>query len=125
LPRGQKPLSKDANSDWPLRRRPTPLPKTQVPTADAALANARAAREPARNSQSGVGFPESGSRLPEFRVRRSRREAAFSLSRNCAVHGEAVAAPNLTRIVVKGSTTNPLTEWLSLHIDPAPPDVFT
>ena len=41
------------------------------------------------------------------------------------LHGVTVAAPNLTRIVVQGSTTKPLTEWLRLHVDPATPAVFT
>jgi len=40
-------------------------------------------------------------------------------------HGVTIAVPNLTRIVVQGSTTKPLTEWLRLHIDPATPAVFT
>ncbi len=41
------------------------------------------------------------------------------------VHGVTVAVPNLTRIVVQGSTTSPRTEWLRLHVDPATPAVFT
>ena len=40
------------------------------------------------------------------------------------LHG-VTAVPNLTRIVVQGSTTTPLTEWLRLHVDPATPAVFT
>jgi hypothetical protein len=27
--------------------------------------------------------------------------------------------PNITRIVVQGSNTTPLTEWVKLHVDPA------
>jgi hypothetical protein len=42
-----------------------------------------------------------------------------------ASHGVSIAVPNLTRIVVQGSTTKPLTEWLRLHVDPATPAVFT
>ena len=34
-------------------------------------------------------------------------------------------APNLTRVVVQGSTTTPLTEWLKVHVDPASPEVFS
>jgi hypothetical protein len=41
------------------------------------------------------------------------------------LHGVTIAVPNLTRIVVQGSTTAPLTEWLRLHVDPATPAVFT
>jgi hypothetical protein len=41
------------------------------------------------------------------------------------LHGVTITVPNLTRIVVQGSTTTPLTEWLRLHIDPATPAVFT
>lgn len=42
-----------------------------------------------------------------------------------ALHGVTVPVPNLTRIVVQGSTTTPFTEWLRLHVDPATPEVFT
>lgn len=41
------------------------------------------------------------------------------------VHGVTIAVPNLTRIVVQGSTTAPLTEWLRLHVDASTPAVFT
>jgi hypothetical protein len=41
------------------------------------------------------------------------------------LHGVTIAVPNLTRIVVQGSTAKPLTEWLRLHVDPATPAVFT
>ena len=41
------------------------------------------------------------------------------------LHGVTLAVPNLTRIVVQGSTTKPLTEWLRVHVDPATPTVFT
>ena len=41
------------------------------------------------------------------------------------LHGVTIAVPNLTRIVVQGSTSAPLTEWLRLHVDPATPAVFT
>lgn len=41
------------------------------------------------------------------------------------LHGVTLSVPNLTRIVVQGSTTKPLTEWLRLHVDPATPAVFT
>ena len=40
-------------------------------------------------------------------------------------HGVTETVPNLVRIVVQGSTTTPLTEWLRLHVDPATPAVFT
>jgi hypothetical protein len=42
-----------------------------------------------------------------------------------ALHGVTAAVPNLTRIVVQGSTTTPLTEWLRLHVDASTPAVFT
>jgi len=35
------------------------------------------------------------------------------------LHGVTTPIPNLTRIVVQGSTTTPLTEWIRLHVDPA------
>jgi hypothetical protein len=41
------------------------------------------------------------------------------------LHGVTISVPNLTRIVVQGSTTAPLTEWLRLHVDPSTPAVFT
>ena len=41
------------------------------------------------------------------------------------LHGVAISVPNLTRIVVQGSTTTPKTEWLRLHVDPAAPAVFS
>ena len=41
------------------------------------------------------------------------------------LHGVTIAVPNLTRIVVQGSTTTPRTEWLRLHVDPAAPAVFS
>lgn len=42
-----------------------------------------------------------------------------------AVHGVTSAVPNLTRLVVQGSTTKPKTEWLRLHVDPGDAAVFT
>ena len=42
-----------------------------------------------------------------------------------ALHGVSFPVPNLTRIVVQGSTTTPLTEWLRLHVDASTPAVFT
>jgi hypothetical protein len=44
-----------------------------------------------------------------------------------AVHGVGTPVPNLTRMVVQGSTTAPLTEWVRLHVDPtaAPPFSWT
>jgi len=39
--------------------------------------------------------------------------------------GVTISVPNLTRIVVQGSTTKPLTEWLRLHVDASTPAVFT
>jgi hypothetical protein len=41
------------------------------------------------------------------------------------VHGVTTPVPNLTRMVVQGSTTAPLTEWLRLHIDPAATPPFS
>jgi hypothetical protein len=41
------------------------------------------------------------------------------------LHGVTISVPNLTRIVVQGSTTTPKTEWLRLHVDPAAPAVFS
>ncbi|MFZ5893866.1 MAG: metallophosphoesterase [Myxococcota bacterium] len=40
-------------------------------------------------------------------------------------HGVATPVPNLTRVVVQGSTTTPLPEWLRLHVDPAAPQPFS
>jgi hypothetical protein len=44
-----------------------------------------------------------------------------------AVHGVTTPVPNITRLVVQGSTTAPLTEWVRLHVDPAamPPFSWT
>jgi hypothetical protein len=41
------------------------------------------------------------------------------------LHGVTLSVPNLTRIVVQGSTTKPLTEWLRLRVDPSTSAVFT
>jgi len=41
------------------------------------------------------------------------------------VHGVSTPVPNLTRVVVQGSTTAPLTEWLRLHVDPAASPPFS
>jgi hypothetical protein len=41
------------------------------------------------------------------------------------VHGVTTPVPNLTRVVVQGSTTAPLTEWLRLHIDPTATPPFS
>lgn len=35
-----------------------------------------------------------------------------------ALHGVSTPVPNLTRVVVQGSTTAPLSEWLRLRVDP-------
>lgn len=42
-----------------------------------------------------------------------------------AIYGVTAPVPNLTRIVVQGSTTAPLTEWLRLKVDSATPTVFS
>jgi hypothetical protein len=42
-----------------------------------------------------------------------------------ATYGVTTPVPNLTRIVVQGSTTAPLTEWLRLKVNPATPAVFS
>jgi hypothetical protein len=42
-----------------------------------------------------------------------------------ANYGVEMQVPNLTRIVVQGSTTAPLTEWLRLKVDPSTPAVFS
>lgn len=47
------------------------------------------------------------------------------LENGSPLHRVTVAVPNLTRIVVQGSTTTPRTEWLRLHVDPSTPAVFT
>ncbi|MEI9937540.1 MAG: hypothetical protein WDO69_10005 [Pseudomonadota bacterium] len=47
------------------------------------------------------------------------------LENGSAAHGITITVPNLTRIVVQGSTTKPLTEWLRLHVDASTPAVFT
>ncbi|HYQ26622.1 MAG TPA: hypothetical protein VER04_05360 [Polyangiaceae bacterium] len=47
------------------------------------------------------------------------------LETGSTAHGVTIAVPNLSRIVVQGSTTKPLTEWLRLHVDPSTPAVFT
>jgi hypothetical protein len=41
------------------------------------------------------------------------------------VHGVATPVPNLTRLVVQGSTTAPLSEWIKLHIDVAASPPFS
>jgi hypothetical protein len=41
------------------------------------------------------------------------------LANGSPIHGVTTAAPNLTRIVVQGSTTATLSEWVKLHIDAA------
>ncbi|MDF3070591.1 MAG: hypothetical protein K0R38_6192 [Polyangiaceae bacterium] len=41
------------------------------------------------------------------------------------LHKVTISVPNLTRIVVQGSTTTPRTEWLRLHVDPSTPAVFS
>ena len=41
------------------------------------------------------------------------------------LHGVTTPVANVTRIVVQGSTTKPLTEWLRLHVDASTPAVFT
>jgi Calcineurin-like phosphoesterase len=49
------------------------------------------------------------------------------LAEGDAIHGVTTPVPNLTRIVVQGSTTAPLTEWVRLHVDPmaTPPFSWT
>jgi hypothetical protein len=42
-----------------------------------------------------------------------------------ARYGVSAPVPNLTRIVVQGSTTAPLTEWLRLKVDPTSAAVFS
>lgn len=42
-----------------------------------------------------------------------------------SVHGVTTPVPNLTRIVVQGSTTAPLSEWLKLHVDASASPPFT
>jgi hypothetical protein len=42
-----------------------------------------------------------------------------------AVHGVGTPVPNLIRMVVQGSTTAPLPEWVRLHIDPAATPPFS
>ena len=41
------------------------------------------------------------------------------------VHGVSTPVPNLTRVVVQGSTTARLSEWLRLHVDPAATPPFS
>ncbi len=40
-------------------------------------------------------------------------------------YGVTTPVPNLTRIVVQGSTTTPLAEWLRITVDPSTPEVFS
>jgi Calcineurin-like phosphoesterase len=47
------------------------------------------------------------------------------LEKGNPLHGVTINVPNLTRIVVQGSTTTPRTEWLRVHVDPATPEVFS
>ncbi|MGC4095067.1 MAG: metallophosphoesterase [Polyangiaceae bacterium] len=47
------------------------------------------------------------------------------LANGDATHGVTTPVPNITRVVVQGSTTTPLTEWLRLHVDPAATPPFT
>jgi hypothetical protein len=41
------------------------------------------------------------------------------------LHAVTTPVPNLTRVVVQGSTTTKLSEWLRLHIDPAATPPFS
>jgi hypothetical protein len=41
------------------------------------------------------------------------------------LHGVTTPVPNLTRVVVQGSTTAPLSEWVRLHVDPAASPPFS
>jgi len=47
------------------------------------------------------------------------------LESGSAAHGVTISVPNLSRVVVQGSTTKPRTEWLRLHVDASTPAVFT
>lgn len=47
------------------------------------------------------------------------------LESGSAAHGVTISVPNLQRLVVQGSTTKPLTEWLRVHVDASTPAVFT
>jgi len=47
------------------------------------------------------------------------------LENGSTAHGVTITVPNLSRVVVQGSTTKPLTEWLRLHVDASTPAVFT
>ncbi|HET7540394.1 MAG TPA: hypothetical protein VFK05_11005 [Polyangiaceae bacterium] len=47
------------------------------------------------------------------------------LENGSADHGVSISVPNLTRLVVQGSTTKPLTEWLRVHVDASTAAVFT
>jgi hypothetical protein len=49
------------------------------------------------------------------------------LAMGSPIHGVTTPVPNLTRVVVQGSTTAPLSEWVRLHVDPAamPPFSWT
>jgi hypothetical protein len=42
-----------------------------------------------------------------------------------ATHGVTTPVPNFTRMVVQGSTTTPLSEWVRLHVDPAASPPFS
>jgi hypothetical protein len=42
-----------------------------------------------------------------------------------ALHGVTTPVPNFTRLVVQGSTTAPLTEWIKLHVDTAASPPFS
>jgi len=47
------------------------------------------------------------------------------LENGSTAHNVTVTVPNLSRVVVQGSTTKPLTEWLRVHVDASTPAVFT
>jgi hypothetical protein len=47
------------------------------------------------------------------------------LENGSTAHAVTISVPNLSRVVVQGSTTKPLTEWLRLHVDASTPAVFT
>jgi hypothetical protein len=47
------------------------------------------------------------------------------LENGSTAHGVTITVPNLSRVVVQGSTTKPLTEWLRVHVDASTPAVFT
>ena len=73
-------------------------------------------REPGSDGQARLGHG----------TRREHEQAArHPLATGDALHGVTTPVPNFTRLVVQGSTTAPLSEWIKLHVDTAASPPFS